>query len=47
MMNYGSDTFEVLKDGTNNTLIKMKSGNLEDLEAILVNQVYVLKVSAQ
>jgi hypothetical protein len=30
------------KDGVEETLSKVKSGNLEDLEAILVNQVYVL-----
>jgi hypothetical protein len=30
------------KDGVEETLFKVKSGNLEDLEAILVNQVYVL-----
>ena len=30
------------QDGVEETLIKVKSGNLEDLEAILVNQVYVL-----
>ncbi|MDJ0594493.1 MAG: hypothetical protein QNJ72_31710 [Pleurocapsa sp. MO_226.B13] len=30
------------KDGIEETLTKVKSGNLEDLEEILVNQVYVL-----
>ena len=30
------------KDGVEETLAKVKSGNLEDLSAILVNQVYVL-----
>ena len=33
---------DAAKDGVEETLTKVKSGNLEDLEAILVNQVYVL-----
>ncbi|MDJ0634672.1 MAG: hypothetical protein QNJ34_15900 [Xenococcaceae cyanobacterium MO_188.B29] len=33
---------DAAKDRVEETLFKVKSGNLEDLEAILVNQVYVL-----
>jgi len=37
-----SKAINAAKDGVEETLSKVKSGNLEDLEAILVNQVYVL-----
>jgi hypothetical protein len=37
-----AEVVNAAKDGVEETLFKVKSGNLEDLEAILVNQVYVL-----
>ena len=44
IMDYGDNVKAVnaAKDGVEETLAKVKSRNLEDLEAILVNQVYVL-----
>lgn len=44
IMERGDNTkaVDAAKDGVEETLSKVKSGNLEDLESILVNQVYVL-----
>ena len=44
IMDSGDNTkaVDAAKDGVEETLSKVKSGNLEDLESILVNQVYVL-----
>lgn len=44
IMDSGNNTkaVDAAKDGVEETLSKVRSGNLEDLESILVNQVYVL-----